>query len=111
MVAQHRVDAIFRLQLLQHVDVGIKLRRLYVLQITHKQDDIRFLGIDTVNGSLQQPTVMLLITAHVGIREEHDAIAVEGFGHFLRYVCLVVYLQLVESHERSPEQHKPHRWY
>ena len=88
--------------------MGVKLLWLDILQVAGKDDHIGLLGVDAVDGALQQPAVMLLVTAYMGIREEHDAITVECLGQVFGYVVCMIDFQLVESHERTPEEDKPY---
>ena len=53
MVAQNRINTVFCLQLHQNILHRIELRRLHVLQVTGKQDDVWLLGIDGINVALQ----------------------------------------------------------
>ena len=87
--------------------MGIEFGRLYVLQVACKHNHIRLLGIDTVDGSLQHPTVMLHVTAHMGIGELYDAITVEGFGQVFGNVFDVIDFQLVETHKCTPVEYEP----
>ena len=53
MVAQHRIHAILTLQTSQHRLHLIQLIGIDILQISRKHDHITMLGIDTVDGLLQ----------------------------------------------------------
>ena len=108
VVAKYRINAILGLQRTQDIHVLINLLWLGVLDVASKDNHIRMLGIDTVDGPLQDILITGCIRAHMGIREQHHLIPIEGLGQVRRGVGVTVYLQFVETNECAPEQYEPY---
>ena len=111
VVAKYRINAILGLQRTQDIHVLIDFLWLGVLDIASKDNHIRMLGIDTVDGPLQDMLISGCIRAHMGIREQHHLIPIEGLGQVRRGVGVTVYLQFVEAYKRAIEQDIPDDWH
>ena len=107
MIAENGEYTILSLELTQFLEMRIEVCRLDVQQIACEHDHIRLLGIDAVDGIIEYIGVALLVAAHVGIREDHDAIAVESLRKCFGFIFNVVHLKLIEPRECSPEHNKP----
>ena len=81
--------------------------RLGVLQVASEDDEVWPLGIDAVDGPMQDIFVALRIAADMGIREKYDLISVEGFWQGRGGIVLTVDFQLVEAYERSVDEDIP----
>ena len=60
--------------------MAVQILWLSVLNIARKDDQVRVLGIDTVDGPFQNVLIAICIGTHMGIGEQYNLISVEGFG-------------------------------
>ena len=107
MIAQHGDDTIAGPQLPEQRHDRDDLLRTDVLQVAAKSDEVGTLGIDAVDVAMQQRTARTSKTAHVGIREKHDTIAVEVLGKIGKIEVVALYGQFSGSHRRTIDKDVP----
>ncbi len=107
VITQHGDDAIAGPQLPEQRHDGNDLLRTDVLQISAKSDEVGTLGIDAVDVALQQRTARTSKTAHMGIREKHDTIAVEALGEIGKIEVVTLYGQFSGPHSRTIDKDVP----
>ena len=107
VIAKHRINAVVGLQRTQDIQMLVDLLRFCVLNVACKHDHIRMLGIDTVDGSLQDILITGRIRAYMDIREQYHLIPIEGLRKVRRGVGVTIYLQFVEADKRAIDQDIP----
>ena len=107
MIAQHGDDAIAGPQLPEQRHDRNDLLRTDVLQISAKSDEVGMLGVDTVDVALQQRTARTGETAHMRIREKHDAVAVEALGKIGKIEVVALYGQFLGSYRGTIDEDVP----
>ena len=107
VIAQHGDDTIASPQLPEQRHDGNDLQRTDVLQISAKGNEIGMLGVDAVDVALQQRTARAGETAHMSIREKHDAIAVETLGEVSKIEVVALYNQFLGSYSRTIDEDVP----
>ena len=107
MIAQHGDDTIAGPQLPEQRHDRDDLLRTDVLQISAKSDEVGTLDIDAVDVALQQRTARTGETAHMSIREKHDAVAVEVLGKIGKIEVVALYGQFSGPHRRTIDKDVP----
>ena len=107
VIAQHGNYSITSPQLPEQRHNGNDLLRTDVLQVSAKSDEVGTLGIDAVDVALQQRTACTGETAHMSIREKHDAVAVEALGKIGKIEVVALYGQFLGSYRGTIDEDVP----
>ena len=105
VIAKHTEYTVTSMQPAEHRNMGRQFVRPNILQVAGKDNRIRMLGINTVNGTGQEPLASSRISTNMCVGELHYTITIKGSRQVGTGILHMTYLQLLKA-IMAPIPHK-----